>query len=249
MKKVIPATLFVLLISLACAQTPQEIFLQANRQYEAGAYEGAISAYENLIRQGWESASLYYNLGNAYFKSGKTGLAILNYERAKILNPRDEDIKFNLEYARASAIQEEEKAKNPIREFFTGIYNLLSVEELTIVFTLLYFSLILAVCISFFFKSGILRLLKTALGILVAVSGLWWAAKIHNVSQPYAIVVKPDCSIRSGPGMEYTAGYLIPEGKKVLILRVKDSWYEVGLKEEGLKGWTEVDKLEKIRNY
>jgi len=93
---VVTFQLSALSFELACAQGPDELFLQANKQYEAGSYSSAINSYEDLLSKGLRSAQLFYNLGNAYFKAGKPGPAILNYERARVLDPRDEDMKFNL---------------------------------------------------------------------------------------------------------------------------------------------------------
>jgi len=232
---------------LACAQGPDELFLQANKQYEAGSYSSAINSYEDLLSKGLRSAQLFYNLGNAYFKAGKPGPAILNYERARVLDPRDEDMKFNLEFARESTLQAEQKQKNPVMETLKGVYDLLSVGELTVIFSICYFLLIAFICVWFFRKSAIFNLAIRILLIAAAISGIWWGIKLYNVNQPSAIVVKSDCGVRSGPGMEYSAGFIVPEGKKVLVLRENRGWCEVGLKEEGLKGWTESDKVERIK--
>lgn len=75
-------------------------FTAAGLAYQAEDYDKAISAYEDILRAGKESGALYYNLGNSYFKKGKLGKAILNYERAGRLVPREGDLIFNLEYAR-----------------------------------------------------------------------------------------------------------------------------------------------------
>ena len=78
-------------------------FMAAVAAYKAEDYDKAIAAYEEILRAGKESGALYYNLGNSYFKKGSLGKAILNYERARRLIPRDGDLNFNLEYARAKA--------------------------------------------------------------------------------------------------------------------------------------------------
>ena len=75
-------------------------FTAAGLAYQAEDYDKAISAYEDILRAGKESGALYYNLGNSYFKKGRLGKAILNYQRAGRLIPREGDLIFNLEYAR-----------------------------------------------------------------------------------------------------------------------------------------------------
>ncbi len=78
-------------------------FAVATEAYKAEDYDRAVAVYEDILRGGKESGALYYNLGNTYFKRGNLGKAILNYERARRLIPRDGDLNFNLEYARSKA--------------------------------------------------------------------------------------------------------------------------------------------------
>ena len=72
---------------------------QAQSAYEAGKYNDAIAYYEEVASQGYTNFELYYNLGNAYFKANRIPKALLNYERAKKINPTDEDLLFNIELA------------------------------------------------------------------------------------------------------------------------------------------------------
>ena len=240
-------SLFLFIPIAVFAQPPKEIFTDANKQYEAGSFADAIRLYEDLLGQGWESANLYYNLGNAYFKTGKNGFAILNYERARALSSRDEDINFNLEYAKTFSLQESEKQENPITGLFVAIYGLFSANELSILFTVLYFCLAGLICALFFMKNEFLRRAAMILGLCIAVIGSWSLIKISDAVKPWAIVVKQDSSIRSGPGLEYTVGFSVPEGKKIVVLRKKEEWCEIGLKSEGVKGWTEAENIENIR--
>ena len=81
-----------------------EIWNSANDAYGKGAYDEAIVAYDSLLASGYESAKLYYNLGNAYFKNNRIGKAILNYNRALQLAPSSEDIQYNLQVANAHTV-------------------------------------------------------------------------------------------------------------------------------------------------
>lgn len=83
--------------------TPKTIFYEGNSAYRAGDFAGAIAAYEHVAGGGHGSSALYFNLGNAYFKKGERGRAILNYERARELSPRDPDVLANLAYAESVA--------------------------------------------------------------------------------------------------------------------------------------------------
>src|SRR3989304_5337713 len=94
-------SIYLLLPSdISWASTPEELFFQANQAYKSGNYEEASKIYSELIINGPVSGHIYYNLGNSSFRQGDLGAAILNYERAKTLIPRDADLAFNLGYAR-----------------------------------------------------------------------------------------------------------------------------------------------------
>ena len=81
-------------------KSADELWTEAERAYREGEFAEAVVAYEAIIAQGMESAELYYNLGNAYFKQNNLGRSILFYNRAQLLNPSDEDVRHNLMYAR-----------------------------------------------------------------------------------------------------------------------------------------------------
>ncbi|MGB6422385.1 MAG: tetratricopeptide repeat protein, partial [Anaerolineales bacterium] len=79
----------------------------ANKLYESGQYDQATQILEQIISQGVQDSAIYYNLGNVYYKQGDLGRAIVNYERAALMNPRDSDIQANLTIVRNQAEQSE----------------------------------------------------------------------------------------------------------------------------------------------
>jgi tetratricopeptide (TPR) repeat protein len=97
----IAGTAAVALMAPAAASAQGELFEQGNQLYQQEDFAGAIEAYEDVLAAGWESAALHYNLGNAYFKTGELGRAILEWERALALEPGDPDALANLELARS----------------------------------------------------------------------------------------------------------------------------------------------------
>jgi len=106
MKKI---AIYILLIifsnSLLFSQTDaSQIFKEANEYYAKKDYSAAIEKYEQLINQGNISANIYYNLANAYYRNNNIGKAILNYKRAKKLDPSDYDINFNLQLAQLKIV-------------------------------------------------------------------------------------------------------------------------------------------------
>jgi len=91
---------FVFSVSSFAAPDPSFSFDAANKLYYASKFPDAVAAYENILYSGQKSVALYYNLGNAYFKSGQIGKAIALYRQAQKINPRDPDIRANLQFAR-----------------------------------------------------------------------------------------------------------------------------------------------------
>jgi len=77
---------------------PSHLFLQAGQAYKDGAFERAAAVYEKLLAQGIVNGSMFYNLGNAYLKAGKIGKALVNYRRAEMFMPRNEDLQVNIQY-------------------------------------------------------------------------------------------------------------------------------------------------------
>ena len=113
MRKIIPVTICVFFIfcSMAFAQSAEEIYRKACLDYESENYEKAVSLYETLIGMDRVSAEVFYNLGNSYFKLKKIGKAIVNYERAFRLAPRDRDIILNLKLAKSITVDKIEIPK------------------------------------------------------------------------------------------------------------------------------------------
>jgi tetratricopeptide (TPR) repeat protein len=115
---VLVGILFIGMVSVPRIQAQSEawavVFARANQLYEEGRYQEAVAKYEEILASGMQDGRVYYNLGNAYFKQDKLGPAILNYERAQRLMPRDEDIKVNLAYARSQIV---DKVETPDQGF------------------------------------------------------------------------------------------------------------------------------------
>src|SRR6187455_2725816 len=103
MKKIISLLAIIyfqsILVANGITSDPLKVYHEANIAYQKQEYEQSIKLYEDLVKNGDISFTVYYNLGNAYFKSGNFSKAILNYERALKISPDDEDANFNLKIA------------------------------------------------------------------------------------------------------------------------------------------------------
>ncbi len=114
--------LFVVLLAPQQFVSPQEVFQHAEELYQEGRFAEAIEQYESLHKDGVVDGSVCYNLGNAYFKNGQLGLAILNYERALRLMPGDEDTKANLDFANELIVDVVQKP--PLPSYVAWVVNL-----------------------------------------------------------------------------------------------------------------------------
>lgn len=241
------AVLLMLLPMAANAATKAD----ADSAYVNGNYQEAIKVYESLLKQG-ESAELYYNLGNAYYRTENITRAVLNYERALLLSPGDGDIRFNLQIARSKTI---DKIVPESEMFFVTWYrslvNIMSVDgwgrmalvslALVIVLFLVYlFSARVWVQKVGFFGGGIL------LVVFVFSNFFAWQQRKQLLNREGAIVVAPSVTVKSTPAQNGTDLFILHEGTKVVIIDGSmKSWREIRLA-DGKKGWIESKKIELI---
>lgn len=220
------------------------MFNQAGELYSKGQYDKAIAVYENLVSQKQGNAALYYNLGNAYFKTQRYGKAAAYLERAARLKPRDPDIRFNLDYVRNTVKEPAE----PFPEIMvTYLNNTVSLNELTLLCWAAYFLLICGIIIRITLKRQRILLFNLICAAAAVILGGWLYVKMdREVFSREAIVISGPAEARNGPGMENSVGFTLPEGRKVSILGGNAGWSAVGLKAEGLKGWIENKCLEEI---
>jgi len=120
MKKI--SVIFICLIistfSVQAENQADEFLDSANIAYTNGNFEQAVNYYESILEHGYESAAVFFNLGNAYYKQNIIDKAILNYERALLLKPDDNDIKYNLEMANQFTVDRIEK----LPDFFLSVW-------------------------------------------------------------------------------------------------------------------------------
>lgn len=241
--------LFTLLFASAAtwAQTKAE----ADSAYINEEYDKAIVIYESLLQEG-ESGEIYYNLGNAYFKQDELGKAILNYERALLLQPGNADVNANLDIARAKTVDK----INPNPEVFfvawtRSLINMLPVDTWGRWGIAFFFCAIAFLAVYLFTKGVKWRKIGffTALILLIfcIITNLFafeQKGKIDHRSD--AIVLSPSVTVRSTPSEEGTSLFVIHEGRKVSI---KDNsmkeWKEIKL-EDGKVGWIPVSAIEII---
>lgn len=232
----------ILLLSLIRVSSAQPALSQGESLYRQGKFSQALSLYEQELKNHPNDPFLYYNIGNCYFKMGSKGLAAANYYRAFKRAPRDLDIRHNLSLTRAAC--GERLVPSGVPESIHRLYFALSVTELTGLLFVLFWICCLLGCFWVLKRKGF-PVLITLLGLWICVAG-WWYTRIQWENQTLAVIASPVAEIRSGPGTNFPASASITQGHLLTIQDSKDTWYEVIVKSQGLKGWVEKNAVEKI---
>jgi len=246
---ILSALLYLFLMPLA-AQDDQR-FTKANELYTQGKFEEATQAYEEILKTGVESPELYYNLGNAYYKSGLLPQAILNYERAKLLSPHDKDIEYNLELAQSQTIDKIDK----VGEFFlkAWIKSLRNKadSDTWAYMSIGFFAMIIAMLFLFYFsRTATLKKAGFFTGLLFLFLFLFSFSFSRNqkqklVKRNYAIIFAPTVNVKSSPDASGTEIFVLHEGTKVKVIDELGEWRQIELS-DGNKGWINVSTIEKI---
>ena len=246
MKKIIPYLIF-LILSLAipatvASQSNDALISSGNQAYSEGKYNDAIGFYTKVIDNGFESSELYYNLANSYFKINDIPSAILNYEKAKKLNPKDEDINFNLNLANSRITDKIEPVpdfflKKWLREF-GNIFNVDAWARISVIAFIL--SLIFA---SLFVISNSVMLRKFAFWtatILLLLAIVSFTFGFHNYKRftrhNEGIIFTSTVTVKSSPNDNSVDLFVIHEGTKVSIMDKVESWSEIRVA-NGSVGW------------
>jgi tetratricopeptide (TPR) repeat protein len=225
--------------------------LEANVLYSKGQYEQAAVKYQSVVDAGYSSADLFFNLGNAYYKTKNIKSAILNYERAKLLSPGNKDIAYNLDMARSLTVDKIE----PMPELFLvawakWVRNLVSADTwailsiITFVFALASFLLYLLASIMSLKKLGFWL---GVVFITFSINAYIMGAQLHSslVNHKTAIVFNPSVTLKSSPSETGTNLFVLHEGAKVEILDQVGEWREIRIA-DGNRGWLKESDIEKI---
>ena len=220
--------------------------------YSAGQWDEALQDWESIRDSGLESDALYYNIGNAYFRSDNLAKAILSYERALKLNPSHSDARYNLEFAR-TRLQDKISA---VPEFFLGAWlrKLSALMSPTAwgVAALLLFALFLGMGLLFgLARSGAGRKTGFIVGIVALVlslsaNGMALRQRAGYLDKDSAIVTSAVASVKSSPsGDSATDLFILHEGTKVRLLDEVGGWRNVELA-DGRQGWMRSSDIEVI---
>jgi hypothetical protein len=227
------------------------VFHAANEAYIKEDYNAAIQQYEEILSQGFESPELYYNLGNAYYKLTDYPKSILNYERALLHDPRDENIRFNLAKAQIYNVDQIDQIpefvikkwlRTAISWFRSDTWAILSLVSFLLCTAgfLVYFLTTKIKLRRSGFYTGMLFLILSVLTFFIASQ----SRKIL-VNSNGAIVMTSTVTVKGSPSNSSTDLFIIHEGTKVYILEELNDWFEVKLS-DGKQGWLLKSDIEPI---
>ena len=244
-KAVLPMLILLLLPFAADASDVyvDSLWTTANQAYMEGRWADAVADYEMISGMGLESAALYCNTGDAYFKDGNIPMAILYYERALKLDPSYEDARYNLELLN-NIIQDR---IDPVPDFILKVWAkdicyVMDSDAWAVCFLVL-LALTLALALLFILgataagrRTGFFTGIVTLLLAIASLSFSLWQ-KNDYMSADDAIVMRPVTSVKSSPSAEASTDlFILHEGTKVRILDTVGNWNNIELA-DGRQGW------------
>lgn len=214
-------------------------FTAANEAYAQGQYGRSVEAYHDVLRSGYESGALFYNLGNAYARLDQWGQAIRYYEKARRLRPADSRVQHNLKQVRRQAGIESERAAEGFRD---GVGAVIHDWSPTAIFILGWLLLVGGLARGLFWvrsETGTQFQHPLAWGPigtgLLAVGIALGTSYVQSMSED-AVVVADKAPVRVAPNPEATADTTLREGTMLRVTSRRDQWHEVRLSEDS-KGW------------
>lgn len=243
MKTVVAILIFnVISISLFASNSSADSLLKAQDLYSKSNYVSAIQIYNSIVDSGYESADLYYNLGNSYFRNNEMALAIVNYERALLLNPQHEDAKNNLEIVKSQQIDKIEIIPPFFISLWIDSFFAIMTSNTWTILSFIFLALFLSSIYIFLYSrqvsiKQIFFGIGLFLGMLFIVS-IIGASKQKNrmTDRNNAIILASSVTAKSTPSDSGTNLFVIHEGLKVQILDKVSGYVEIKLS-NGEVGW------------
>ena len=253
-----PVLAILLLLALPLSQAraaesyPDSLWNAGVAAYTEGDFASALQDWEDVRATGLMSKELYYNLGNAYFKTGEMAQSILWYERALKLDPSDADIRHNLEYARSLTQDRIEEVPEIFFEQWGHALCYLLPSNTWAVLCLVFLAAAVAMALLFLLGSTAGR---RRVGFFVGIACLllaflgWDFAQWQRqeaLAQDRAIVMRPVSSVKSSPSAESAKDlFILHEGTRVKILDNVGSYTNIELG-DGRQGWLPTGDIEVI---
>jgi len=234
--------------AMVSRESPEQLFSAANTLYRQGDYSSAEAAYRGVLSHGIQSATLFYNLGNACFKQKKLGEAIYFYEKARRQLPGDRDIEENLELANLLIVDRVEIPPDPLPiRLLDRLVHILTIEQESWLALFLFASLN-GFMILYHLASGRRTRLaglvaSLSAGTLLLLCLASTGAKLYEARyKQEAVIIAEKVDVRSAPAVQNITVFTVHEGTKVRIRARTEGWYQVSLP-NGWTGWLESSTL------
>ncbi|MBU2062118.1 MAG: tetratricopeptide repeat protein [Bacteroidetes bacterium] len=241
--------LFLLFTQVFFAQSG---FDAGNELYKNGKYEEAVNAYNAVLKSKKQSAELYYNLGNCYYKLNKVAPAIYNYEKALVLKPNDANTKNNLRFAQKRTVDEIKVIPKvgfaKILRDFTASYNYNIWGYISVGFS----GLFLIAFLGYYFSknSAVKRVFFFGMFVMVVLMVISILAAIFEMDQfkneRPAIVFAEAVDIKKEPQSASKTIIALHEGAKVYVQETVNNWKKVQLT-DGTEGWIEKTAIVEVK--
>lgn len=224
---------------------------QAEQLYAEGKYADAADLYNKILADGRESAELYYNLGNCYYKLGENTKAILNYERSLLLKPGDEMARYNLRMAQHAIVDKIEVLPELfLVRWYKAFVSYFSADQWGYISVGLFILFLFMAALFFYSPSIGVKKTGFVVGIvafLLTITTIFFAMRQDQriSKREYAIIMTPSVTVKGAPDNSGTSLFLIHEGLKVQVVGTLGSWYNIRLA-DGNEGWVAKSDLEKI---
>lgn len=236
---------------LSSAKPQEDLLKKANDSFQKGNYEDAIQQYEEIIKSGYIAPELYYNLGNAYYKTANIPAAILNYERSLKLRPGDADAEFNLKMANSQTIDKIESLPEVFYKKWLNQWLMSTTPEKRFQWVIILLWICLALIASWLFLpqrrikqiSFLLALFACAGSIALYSIARWQQKRLHD--ERYAIIFHSNVYVKSSPDDKSANLFMLHGGTKVKMTDELSGWKRIQLP-NGHEGWIPEKALEKI---
>jgi tetratricopeptide (TPR) repeat protein len=248
MRLLLPVVAFLAASGMpVAAQAPEALFEEGNLAYQEGDYVGAASRYETVLQYGIRDPRLEYNLGNAYFKLGRLGAAILHYERAARLDPTDAEIAANLEFARSRRFDRVDPPdESAVVGWVRGIQNRIGPDGQAVIVLVMVW--VVAGLVAWGAArpgnwNAALGWTLSAVVVITAVVGASWYTTYQRVEgKRLAVILDEAVEILAGPGENNASLFTVHEGLTVEVRDERSEWIHVSLP-NGLNGWLRRDTV------
>lgn len=236
-------------VSFCAGESVNDIFFKANRFYDDGSYKDAALLYERLISQGVTSGNIYYNLGNAYYKMGKTGKALINYERAKKFIPDNEDLFANMSFIKSTLdVEQPQESYSLYQKIWRGVRDSVSISAWFVISVAIFFSICLILGIGFInyrFRPRSHVIAGTLVFVFILTFICFIDAYDSNKNFKEGVIILPEADVRYSPSYSGVVAFKLVEGMKAQIIRKQDAWTHIRLNKEK-SGWVESEAIEAV---